>query len=247
MKTFLSAIALAAVAAAASAQSPAPMMTMPPAPETISVTGTGHATVTPDRVTFNVGVQTVAPTVDQAVSENNQKLTAVIAALKNAGADAKDIRTSNFTIYPQQDYQQGNLPKILGYQVSNNVTVTRGKAAEPATISQISKMLQAALNAGVNVSSGLSFEVSDPAAGRDIGLRAAFNDARSKAQLLAQAAGRTLGRALTINEGGQAVPPPYPGPRPMAMAMKAEAAPAVPVEAGTQEATYAVSVVFELR
>src|SRR6059058_6609976 len=172
--------------------------------DTISVSGIGRTSVVPDRVTFNVAVQTVGQTVDEAVNENNTKVAAVIAALKKAGATDRDVRTSNFSIYPQQDYQQGKLPRILGYNVSNNITVTRPNPAEA------SKLLQAAINAGVNTSSGLSFEVSDPARGRDAGLKAAFDDAKSKATLLAQAAGRTLGPAIAISEGGGAAPPPRP-------------------------------------
>src|SRR5690242_9052270 len=57
-----------------------------PAFETVSVTGTGHVIVTPDRYSFTVGVQTIGTTVDDAVRENNTRVTAVIAALKKAGA-----------------------------------------------------------------------------------------------------------------------------------------------------------------
>ena len=208
--------------------------------ETISVSGMGRSTVTPDRVSFNVGVQTLGQTVDEAVNENNAKVAATIAALKKAGATDRDIRTSNFSIYPQQDYQQGKLPRILGYNVSNNITVTRPNPAEA------SKLLQAAINAGVNTSSGLNFEVSDLTKGRDAGLKAAFDDAKSKAVLLAQAAGRTLGPAISIVEGGGMAAPP-PRPYGMVMAAKAEAVSEVPVESGTQENTYTVSVIFELR
>jgi len=211
-----------------------------PMPPTVSVTGMGRSTLTPDRVTFNVAVQTVGQTVDEAVNENNTKVAAVIAALKKAGATDRDIRTSNFSIYPQQDYSQGKLPRILGYNVSNSITVTRPNPAEA------SKLLQAAINAGVNQSSGLSFEVSDPARGRDAGLKAAFDDAKSKASLLASAAGRSLGPAISISEGGGGGTPP-PRPYGMVMQAKAEAVSEVPVEAGTQESVYTVSVVFELR
>lgn len=234
MKTFLSAFFLAA-ATAAFAQAPA----LGPSIETVSVTGTGHATLTPDRYTFSVGVQTIAPTVDAAVSENNQRVASVLAALKKAGATEKEIRTSNFSIWPQQIYEQGQSPRITGYQVSNNITVTRDKVADAG------KLLQAAVNAGVNVSSGLQFQVSDPTRGRDQGLKAAVDDARGKAVLLAQAAGRTLGRALTIAEGSAPVQPPRPYALQAAMA-KADTA-EVPVEAGTQEMTYTVSIVYELR
>jgi uncharacterized protein YggE len=214
--------------------------------ETVSVTGTGKATLTPDRVTFTVGVQTIAPTVEEAVNENNQKVQATIAALKKAGAKDTEIQTSNFSIFPQQDYSQqqaGKLPRIIGYQVSNNITVTKD---DPAAAG---KLLQVAVANGVNQASGLNFVVSNPTRGRDQGLKTAFDDARAKATILAQAAGRALGRALTITEGG-AQQPPYP--RPMQMmgkgAVAAEMAVSdIPVEGGTQELSYTVSVLFELR
>lgn len=208
--------------------------------ESVSVTGTGRVSVAPDRVTFTVGVETAATTVDDAVKQNSTRSTAVVNALKAAGARPEEIRTSNFSIYPQQDYQQGQRPRIVGYQVNNSVTVTKNNPAEA------SKLLQAAINAGVNTASGLSFIVSDPARGRDEGLRNAFNDARAKASTLAAASGRTLGRAISIAEGSGTVNVP---PMPMArtMAMEAKVAPDVPVEAGENELTFTVTVVFELR
>lgn len=240
MKTLLMSTLAFGLSVAAIAQAPVTRDSVRPFEETISVTGTGHATVTPDRFSFTVGVQTISDTVEQAVNENNSKTAATIAALKRAGATDKDIRTTNFSIYPQQDYGQNKLPRILGYQVSNSITVRR------ENISEAGKLLQAALNAGVNQSSGLQFEVSDPARGRDQAMRAAYDEAKSKASLLALAAGRTLGRALAISEGG-GVAPPYPMPR-AAMAMRAESVVSeVPVEAGSQDVSYSVSVVFELR
>jgi uncharacterized protein YggE len=210
-------------------------------PETISVTGTGRATLTPDRFSFTAGVQTAAPTVEEAVNQNNAKMAAVIAALKRAGATNTEVRTANFSIYPQQVYEQGKPPRVVGYQSSNSVTVTK------SDIGAAGRLLQVALNAGVNETSGLLFEVSDPTRGRDQGLRAAFEDARAKAALLAQVAGRTLGRAMTITEGIEVQPIP---PRPMTMGVmvaKAEAVSEVPVESGSRELTYKISVVFEMR
>jgi uncharacterized protein len=233
MKRFLFLVLIAAPLAAQNAAQ------VPP-PETISVTGTGTATLTPDRFTFTAGVQSTAPTVEEAVNDNNAKMSAVIAALKRAGATDQEIRTSNFSIFPQQVYEQGKPPRITGYQATNSVAVTK------RDIAAASKLLQVAINGGVNETSGLNFEVSEPSRGRDQGLRAAFDDARSKAALLAQAAGRTLGRALTISEVGQS----QPGPRPvfaMAGVAKAQAVSAPPVESGSRELTYTISVVFEMR
>jgi uncharacterized protein YggE len=233
MKRFLVALIAVIATTAAFAQSPRESIA-----DSVTVSGTGRSVVTPDRFTFTLGVQSVANTVDDAVAENNRRIASVIAALKKAGAADKDIQTSGFNIWPQQDYSEGKLPRILGYQVSNQVTVRSTK------IGDAGRLLGVAISAGVNTASGINFEVSDPARGRDQGLRAAFEEARARATLLAQAAGRTLGRAIVISEGVRAVQPPIPMP----MAMEARAVSAdVPIESGTQETTYTVTVTFELR
>jgi uncharacterized protein YggE len=241
MKRFLIAVTIATSLSAFGQQA-----THPPREsgyeETISVTGTGRATLAPDRFSFTAGVRTTAPTVEDAVSQNNTRVAAVIAALKRAGATDQEVRTSNFSIYPQQVYEQNQPPRVTGYQVFNSVTVTK---KDPAAAG---RLLQAAITAGVNEASSLSFEVSDLSRGRDQGLKAAFDDARAKAALLAQAAGRTLGRALVITEGGQ-VPLPRPVPQVRQMTMRAEGAIAgdVAVEGGTSELSYTVSVIFALQ
>lgn len=241
MKRFLPILLIALMATGLVAQQPAAAAGQPAWLQTITVSGTGKTIVTPDRFTFSVGVQTVGATIDEAVSQNNKRTAAVIAALKGAGARDEDIQTSNFNIWPQQDYQEGRLPRILGYQVTNNVTVRSSKIADAG------RLLGVAIGAGVNTSSGINFEVADPARGREQGLRAAVDDARAKATLLARAAGRNLGQAIYIAEGvHQAPPQPYPMQR--AMAMEARVANAdVPVESGTQELIHQVTVTYELQ
>jgi uncharacterized protein len=238
MKRFLFAALMLTATAAVAQMNPQPAPP-PHVVDTVTVTGTGRSSVTPDRFTFNVGVQTVSPTVEDAVAENNRRVAAVIAALKKAGAEDRDIQTSQFAIYPQQDYQQGKLPRIVGYQVSNSVSVRSSKVGEAG------RLLGIAVGAGVNHSSGINFEVSDPASGRNQGLKAAFEDARAKAALLATAAGRTLGPALVISEGVQQNPP-QPMMRTMAMEARVESSD-VPVEAGQQQLSYTVTVTFAMR
>jgi uncharacterized protein YggE len=208
----------------------------------ITVSGTGRVRVAPDRVMFNAGVETVAPSVDAAVRENNAKTQRVVDALKAAGAKAEEIQTSNFSIYPQYEYHEGGRkPTITGYQVNNTITVTRSK------VDDAGRLLQAAITAGVNNASGLNFFVSDPARGRDEGLRKAFADARSKAQTLAAAAGRTLGAAIAIGEASAS----YPVPTPMvgrAMAMEAsKVGNEVPVQAGQEEVVFQINATFALQ
>ena len=208
--------------------------------QTLSVTGTGRVTLTPDRASFTVGVQTVGPSLTTVSQENAARMTAILAALRKAGATDRELRTTGLSIYPQMQPEAGNKPRIVAYQVSNNVTVTRNDVAT------IGALLEAAAQAGANTVSGVNFTVSDSARGRDTGLQAAFADAKAKADVLARAAGRTVGRALAITEGGAAMPP---GPLPMyRRAEMAQAASyAAPVESGAEEIAFTVSVVFELQ
>ncbi|MGA7615729.1 MAG: SIMPL domain-containing protein [Thermoanaerobaculia bacterium] len=206
--------------------------------DTVTVRGNARLSLTPDRVTFTIGVQTTAPTVDDAVRQNNTRVSGVVDALKKAGATPDQIRTTNFSVYPQQVYQQGEAPRLTGYQVNNSVVVTTSKATTAG------KLLQAAVDAGANNASGLNMSIADPEAARRTGLRQAYENAKSSAQALAEAAGRTLGRAIVISEEGMTPPPP----RPMAMAMESRvAASSVPVEEGTLEMEFHVDVTFELR
>lgn len=238
MKKFLLSCLAAAVLNVPAFGQPAPPPRDNPFPDTVSVVGSGRVTMVPDRVSFTIGVETIAPSVDDAVSQNNQKVARILAALKKGGAADKEIRTSNFSIYPQQHYEEGKPPQITGYQTTNSITVTKMNPADAG------KLLQAAIAAGANNASGLSFLVSEDSKPRLSGLQRAFEDARSRAQALASASGRTLGRAVTISEGSV----PFSPPRPM-MAMEAKVAQSadVPVQPGSEELQFSVSVIFELK
>jgi uncharacterized protein YggE len=207
--------------------------------QTVSVTGTGRVSLTPDRAGFTVGVQTLAPSLTAATQENAARMTAILGALRQAGATDRELRTTGLSIYPQMAPEPGNKPRIVAYQVSNNLTVTRDDVAT------IGKLLEAAVQAGANTVSGVNFTVKDSARGRDSGLQAAFAEAKAKADVLARAAGRTVGRALAITEGGAALPGPMPMYRRAEMAQAASYA--APVESGAEEIAFTVSVVFELQ
>ena len=209
-----------------------------PAAETVSVSGLAKVKLIPDRAIFTVSVETSAKTAGEAVQQNNGTIEQVIVALKKAGATGQEIQTSNFSIFPQQEYTENRRPRVVGYQVSNSLTVTR------ATVNDAGKLLQAAVDAGANQAGGLSLAVSDPSRGREEALPRAFQDAKAKAETLAKAAGRTVGRALSISEGIMSAPPsPLLGRTMAAEAKFAE----VPVSPGTEEISFTVSVVFELR
>jgi len=217
---------------------PAPMAAEHAAGATVSVSGVSNVRLSPDRVVFTVGVESRGATVSEATKGNNEKMTQVIDALKKAGVSDSEIKTSNFSVSPQQDFKEGRTPRVVGYHVNNRITVTRDD------LNNAGELLQTAINAGGNQASNLNFSVSDRARGRDQGLQLAFEDARAKAQVLAQAAKRTLGRAIVIVEGSL---PNVPVPILMQESMTgARSASTVPIEQGSEEVRFTLSVTFEL-
>ncbi len=203
MRTFGQAALLAMIAIGMSGNAEA--QGEPAAARSISVTGQGEASGPPDRAQISAGVQTVATTVAQSSRENQAIVEAIMRALGQQGIDEKNIQTSNYSIWPEQqhDPQQTNQIRITGYHVSNVVTII------VEDIDKVGEVLAAVTNAGANSLHGVNFMVEDSAALEQRARAAAMADARARADELAKLAGVELGEVLTISMpsgGGYPVP-----------------------------------------
>jgi uncharacterized protein YggE len=207
-------------------------------PRLISLSGHGEVRRVPDLATVTTGVLSQAATAAEALAANTKAMNALFAALKDAGIENKDVQTSNFMVQPRYNFQDGKAPELVGYDVSNNVTVRVRKIAELGAI--LDKVVQA----GSNQINGIGFEVSEPEAALDEARKLATVDATRKAKLYAEAMGVTLGPVTSISEGGG-----YQPPMPMARAgaMMADAAAPVPVAAGEQALSIDVNITWEIR
>jgi len=205
---------------------------------TIELSGHGEVTASPDSAFVTSGVTTEAATAKAAVAANNHDVAALIMVLKDAGIDPDDIQTSGFSVSP--NYVDSNAkdangydlpPKIAAYTVSNGVTV------HIRDLKTLGPVLDQMVGVGANTIGGITFAVENPTEFYEAARKAAFADAKAKADTYATAAGVSLGTIDTISEGAGYTPrPPVPM---MAKAMIADAA-SVPVEAG--QLTYAVDV-----
>src|SRR4051794_24104290 len=166
--------------------------TAPSTAKTITVTGNGSVTAVPDRATFGFSIETRAKTASAALTQNSADATAVIAALKDAGVTSANIQTSQVSLNPQTS-QDGTT--IVGYAASNSVTVRTALASA-------GKIVDAAVGAGANGVSGPNLDVSDQASLYRDALHKAVDNAKLKAQALADATGLSLGAVLTVTEGG---------------------------------------------
>ena len=220
------AVALGAVVRPGSAHGSAPQPT-----DGITVTGTATSRAVPDQATFSFGVQTEGASAKAALDANSAKMALVIAALKQAGIAAKDLQTQDVSVMPRQS----DMGQITGYLANNSVQALVRKLAGAGAV------VDAAVAAGANQSSGPSFDQSRRDVVYRTALRAAVADARSKAEALAAESNASLGRVTRIVEGSAEQPVPMYAP---ALADSARAS--TPVEPGTQEVQATVTVTFEL-
>jgi uncharacterized protein len=205
---------------------------------TVTVTGSGKVYLTPDIAYITIGVHTEGENAAEAVAANNTQSQKVIDALLAQGIAEKDIQTTNFSIYPQQEYDTDGKPTgKIKYIVDNSVFVT------VRDIDNVGDVLDAAVKAGANTISGIQFDVADKTAALSEARAAAVNDARVKAEELADAAGVSVGEVQTISEYTSGGPQPMYDMR--AAAPMAEAA-SVPVQAGQMLLTVEVNIVYEI-
>lgn len=193
----------------------------------ITVTGAGSVRAVPDRADISFGVQTNGRTASQALNANAAEMRKVIAALRGAGVASGDIQTQQVSLSPRTS-DDG---EIVGYTATNTVS------ARIRDLDRAGAVIDAAVEAGANQVYGPALTRSDATELYRVALRAAYADARGKAQTLAGAAGVSLGGAFVIVEvGGGPVP----------VADERAAAPSTPIEPGTQEVTATVTITFAI-
>jgi len=160
---------------------------------TVSVTGTGQVFLVPDVAYIYIGVHSQSDNVSQALSQNNEQAQAVTDALKKLGIEAKDIQTTSFNIYPQQQYEP-NTGKVTGtiYMIDNTVYVTVRE------LKKLGEMLDAVVRSGANSINGINFDVVDKESAMTEARGLAITNARKQAEELAKASGVSLGDVQMI-------------------------------------------------
>ena len=204
---------------------------------TIKVSATGQAQLTPDMAILNLSVVREAKSAREALNANNRAMKDVIAALQEAGIKPKDLQTANFNIQPCYNSRKSvstnnQQPQIIGYQVSNSLSV---KVRDLAILGSV---LDRVVTLGVNSGGNVQFTNQNPDGAIAQARANAMKKAIAKAQTLVEAAGVKLGQIVSISEGVEAG---FPVRAEMARAsFKNVGGGAVPVAAG--ENTYKVTV-----
>lgn len=222
-------VAASVMASAVQAQTPSPQ------PPQIVVSASGEVKVAPDKATIAIGVQSRATTAAAASQANAQKQRAVIDAIKARGVLAEQISTSGYNVIPETRYDREGqqAPRTTSYLVMNTVNV------ELKRVDLAGPVIDAVLAAGANQINSLNFGVQNADSARRAALAIAVGKARADAEVIARAAGGSLGTMLEMIAHESSVRPPIPFMRDMAMA--AQKAESTPIEAGMETITATVN------
>ncbi len=204
----------------------------------VTVSGLGEVHAVPDKANVSAGVISLGDTAAQALQKNTTNMRAVFDALIQLGIAEKDIQTSNFSVSPRYGrYEKSDVPpKIVGYQVSNSVSIVI------RDLEKLGEALDSFVTAGANNLGGVQFTFSDPSALQVKARIAAIEDAKARAKLYAETAGASLGEVLIIQESSV----PRPMPVMARMASFAEDS-SVPIAAGEGTVSSSVTVTFALK
>jgi len=168
-----------------------------PPNRSITVVGMGKAYGTPDVANVTIGVETSDESVQKAVDDNAAKMTDIIAALKDLGIAGKDIQTSNFSVWAEREPQRLEVEGAEGpvtYRVNNQVSV------KVRDLGLLGDVLDQVVAAGANNIYGIGFSVDDPTDLQAEARANAVEDARARAESLAELNGVQVGDVLSISE-----------------------------------------------
>lgn len=171
----------------------------------INVSGYGEVSVTPDIAYLSLGVTTENSTVDEAQKNNSTTINNIIEAVEKAGVASEDIKTSDYSISPQYNYDdKTGISTITGYTVNSTLQVT------VRDITLVGNVIDAAVAVGSNNSQGVTFGVSNYEKYYNEALTNAISNAKTKAQTIANAIGVNQLNLTSVTENSSSIPNQYP-------------------------------------
>jgi uncharacterized protein YggE len=205
-----------------------------------TVSGKGEVTAIPDTATLSLGVTKKANTVQAAQDEVNTIINKLTQDLQTLGVQAKNIKTTNYSVNPEYDYSAGN-QKLTGYSVDTNLEV------QITPIDKANQAVDISTRDGATNVGGIQFVVADDKQKQleNQARQQAIDDAKSKAALLSNEAGIKLGRIIDVQETPQYSPMPYVANSLMAKTADGISSPPTELNPGQNKITTTVTLSYE--
>ena len=205
-------------------------------PPILSVSGSGMVQGAPDQAAITLGVVTQAETAAEAQQENAVKATAIRNALTALGIEDSDIKTEEYNFRPEYS-REGVERVVVGYTASNTMHV------RVRNVAVVGDVVDAVLTNGANTIHSLDFSIRDTDELRKRALESAVKDARSKADAIAHALGKSIVGVHHVTENTGMFQPRQSNTMMKSMDMAMES---TPIDAGTLSLTADVHIEFIL-
>jgi len=180
-------------------QQPAPM---PPGPPVLIASGNASVMAVPDQATVRLGIVRQAAVAQTAQEQANTAAQEILNAVQKAGVSANQIQTARLVltpVYAPRAPESRDAPRIVAYNATNTISIRLDN------LSIVGAVIDAGLKAGANQLEGVVFGLRNDLPSRQQALRQAVEEARSKAQVMAEAARVGLGEVLEVSEGGVSI------------------------------------------
>lgn len=211
----------------------------------VTVVGDSKTKIAPDTAMITFSVVTQNAQALAAQQENARKSAAVKTAIEGITQNTQaEIKTSDYNLNPEQNYNYGKMPKIVGYEVKNTVTVSI------KDLSQVGAVIDVATKAGANSVENIRFVLDERSPAQGDALALATKQAMAKAEAIAQSLNGRIVRIVETREGGAPnLQPNYPQEESRAYANSANStanAYSTPVQAGLLEVRSQIILVVEV-
>ncbi len=211
---------------------------------TLSSSGTVEKIVAPDKVEIVLSVQTLDKSAQKSQSDNAEIADRVNSALTSMSSVRADVKTLGYSVNEEFEWNDIERKSVsVGYRTTNQIKVT----LNGADVSGAGRVIDAAVNAGANSVSSISFGLSKD---KELevklaALKEAGSLAKSKADSIGQGLGVSIGKIKSITENSYFYYPNYSNSS-GAMDLVAAKAP-TPITPNDVSVTAEVSVVFEIQ
>lgn len=173
---------------------------------TITASGEGKVFVTPNIAMLSLTIRAQHTVLAEAQEAAATKGNGVTAFLKSRGVEEKDIKTTNYSVQPQYQYDNRpcvsgicppqSPPRIVSYEIVNTLSV------KVRDLESVGELLSGSIDAGANEVSGPVFEIDDPEAAKDEAKEMAVKQAEENARRIAEKLGLRLVRVVGYSESG---------------------------------------------
>ena len=204
---------------------------------TVTAAGSGKALAAPDTAEFTFGIETTDPAAKPALDRASATADAISSAIQKTGVATDDIQTSGVRIEPvYEDFRGGQAPRVVSYRA---IVSMRARVRDMAIMGAV---IESATGAGANTIAGPTFTLEDDDTASSAAIADAVQDARRRAQAMAEASDKSVGEVVRIYETRVDVPFPEFGTRAESADLSATA-----IEPGQLDVTAEVTVIFSLQ